>query len=275
MSIFINQVDNMLKDFDKRVEKGFDSLCLNTDISPKTAVILGSGLSGVKDFIDGREIPFNKIKEFPAPTVAGHSGVLKISGKAAICAGRIHYYEGHSIDDVVFPIFLLRRMGVKNLIITNASGGINPSYTPGELVLISDHINLTGVNPLIGKNNDSFGPRFPDMSECYTKSLIDKALKIKPGMKQGVYAGLKGPSYETPAEVRMLKIIGADLVGMSTVNEVIAASYLGMKVIGISCVTNLAAGISEKHLNHAEVVEAGKKAEKELTSLIIKLIEEI
>ncbi len=265
----------MLKDFNKRIENSFNSLKVGGNISPKTAVILGSGLSGVKDSIEGKEIPFNKIEGFPAPTVKGHSGVLKISDKAVICAGRIHYYEGHSIDDVVFPVFLLNRLGVKNLIITNAAGGINLSYTPGELVLISDHINLTALNPLIGENNDSLGPRFPDMSECYSKNLIDKALKIKPGMKQGVYAGLKGPSYETPAEVKMLKIVGADLVGMSTVNEVIAATYLGMKVIGISCVTNLAAGISDKHLNHAEVVEAGKKAEKELTSLILKLIEEI
>ncbi|MCL2792408.1 MAG: purine-nucleoside phosphorylase [Spirochaetaceae bacterium] len=264
----------MLKDYIKRVENGYNSLNLGA-ISPKTAIILGSGLSGVKNSIDGQEISFSKIDGFPAPTVKGHSGVLKISDKVAVCAGRIHYYEGYSIDDVVFPIFLLNRIGVKNLIITNAAGGINPSYKPGELVLISDHINLTGCNPLIGENNDSLGPRFPDMSECYTKEFINKALKIKPELTQGVYAGLKGPTYETPAEVRMLKTIGADLVGMSTVNEVIVASYLGMKVIGISCVTNLAAGISDKKLDHSEVVEAGKKTEKELTSLILKLITEI
>jgi len=262
----------MLRDFNKRIENGFISLKLQNN-SAKTAIILGSGLSGLKDSFVGQEIPFNKIDGFPAPTVKGHSGILKISDKVAICAGRIHYYEGHSIDDVVFPIFLLSRIGIKNLIITNAAGGINSSYKSGELVLISDHINLTGCNPLIGINDDSLGPRFPDMSECYTKELIDKALKIKPDIKQGVYAGLKGPSYETPAEVKMLKTLGADLVGMSTVNEVIAASYLGMKVIGISCVTNLAAGISDKKLDHGEVVEAGKKAEKELTSLILKLID--
>jgi len=260
----------MLRDFNKRIENGFISLKLQNN-SLKTAIILGSGLSGVKDSFIGEEIPFSKISDFPSPTVKGHSGILKISDKVAICAGRIHYYEGYSIDDVVFPIFLLNRIGVKNLIITNAAGGINSSYKPGDLVLISDHINLTGCNPLIGINDDSLGPRFPDMSDCYNKELIDKALKIKPGMKQGVYAGLKGPPYETPAEVRMLKTIGADLVGMSTVNEVIAASYLGMKVIGISCVTNLAAGISDKKLDHSEVVEAGKKTEKELTSLILKL----
>jgi len=262
----------MLKDFSKRIENAFNSLKLEANISPKTAIILGSGLSGVKDSILGLEIPFSKIDDFPSPTVKGHSGILKISEKVAVCAGRIHYYEGNSIDDVVFPVFLLSRIGVKNLIITNAAGGINSLYKSGELVLISDHINLSGCNPLIGINDDSLGPRFPDMSECYTKELIDKALKIKPDMKQGIYAGLKGPSYETPAEVKMLKTLGADLVGMSTVNEVIAASYLGMKVIGISCVTNLAAGISNKKLDHGEVVEAGKKAEKELTSLILKLI---
>ena len=262
----------MLKDFTKRIENGFNSLKLEPNTFPKTAIILGSGLSGVKDSIAGQEIPFSKIDGFPAPSVKGHSGILKISNKVAVCAGRVHYYEGHSIDDVVFPIFLLSRIGVKNLIITNAAGGINSSYKPGELVLISDHINLTGCNPLIGQNDDTLGPRFPDMSECYSKELIDKALKIKPEIKQGVYAGLRGPTYETPAEVRMLKTIGADLVGMSTVNEVIAASYLGMKVIGISCVTNLAAGISDNKLNHSEVVEAGKKSEKELTTLILNLI---
>ncbi|MCL2295017.1 MAG: purine-nucleoside phosphorylase [Spirochaetes bacterium] len=265
----------MLKDYKKRVKKSFKSLNLKGNISPKTAIILGSGLSAVKDSIDGTEIPFSKIKGFPAPTVKGHSGILKISDKVVVCAGRIHYYEGHSIDDVVLPIFLLSRLGVKNLIITNAAGGINPTYAAGELVLISDHINLTGCNPLIGINDDSLGPRFPDMSECYSKKLIEKALSIKPDLKQGVYAGLKGPSYETPAEVRMLQTIGADLVGMSTVNEVIAASYLGMNVIGISCVTNLAAGVTDERLDHAEVVEAGKKAGKELTELILKLLAEI
>jgi len=265
----------MFKDYIKKVESGFNSLNLDSNISPKTGIILGSGLSEVKDSFVGQEIPFTKIDGFPAPTVKGHSGVLKISDKVAVCAGRIHYYEGYSIDNVVFPIFLLSKIGVKNLIITNAAGGINSSYKPGELVLISDHINLTGSNPLIGENNESLGPRFLDMSECYTKELISKALKIKPDMKQGVYAGFIGPTYETPAEVRMLKTIGADLVGMSTVNEVIAASYLGMKVIGISCVTNLAAGICEKKLEHSEVVEAGKEAAKELTSLILNLAMEI
>ena len=265
----------MLKDFNKRIEDAFNSLKLDANVSPRTALILGSGLSGVRDAIDGREIPFSKIEGFPAPTVEGHSGILKISDKIAVCAGRIHYYEGYSLDDVVFSVFLLNRIGVKNLIITNAAGGINSSYAVGDLVLISDHMNLTGGNPLIGENNDSLGPRFPDMSECYSKNLIDKALKVKPGMKQGVYAGIKGPSYETPAEIRMLKIIGADLVGMSTVNEAIAASYLGMKVIGISCVTNLAAGISHTNLDHSEVVETAKKAEKELTAFILKLVEEI
>ena len=174
----------MLKNYDKRIENSFNSLKnqismdTNREILPKTAIILGSGLSGVKDSIPGKEIPFSKIEGFPVPTIKGHSGILKISEKVAVCAGRIHFYEGYSIDDVVFPVFLLHRLGVKNLIITNAAGGINSSYRPGELVLISDHINLTGCNPLIGENNDSLGPRFPDMSECYSKELINIALKM-------------------------------------------------------------------------------------------------
>lgn len=257
----------MKKGYQERIEKAFIS-CGADDLRPQTGIILGSGLSGVRDYIDGKEIPFSSIDGFPVSTVKGHSGILKISETTAVMAGRFHYYEGHSIDDVVLPVFLLWRLGVRNLIITNAAGGINRSYSPGDIVLISDHINLTGLNPLTGENNDRLGPRFPDMSSAYSKVLIEKALEINPSLKKGVYAGLMGPSYETPAEIKMLASMGADLVGMSTVNEVIAARYLGLNVIGISCVTNMASGILEKPLDHGEVIETGKMAEERLTFLI-------
>ena len=262
----------MLSDIEEKTEKAFKSCSTGNINGIRTGIILGSGLSGVRNSINGKEIPFSEIEGFPAPGVKGHSGILKISQQCAVLAGRFHFYEGHGIDDVVLPVFLLKKLGVENLIITNAAGGINRSYSPGELVLISDHLNLTGVNPLIGKNIEKYGPRFPDMSSAYSKSLIDRALEIKPGLKKGVYAGLTGPSYETPAEVRMLAAIGADLVGMSTVNEVIAARYLGINVLGISCVTNMAAGILEKPLDHGEVIDTGKKAEAELTGLVLELI---
>jgi purine-nucleoside phosphorylase len=175
-------------------------------------------------------------------------------------AGRIHYYEGHPVQDVVLPIFLLHRLGVRTLVVTNAAGGVNRAYSVGELVLIRDHINLMGVNPLRGPNPGQ-GPRFPDMSTAYDPGLRDLARAVSDvKLKEGVYAAFPGPSYETPAEIRMLAVIGADLVGMSTVPEVIAASYLGMRVLGISCVTNMAAGILPQPLDHAEVLQAGKEA---------------
>ncbi len=265
----------MLNGFETRIEKAFKSCRIDDSLRPATGIILGSGLSGVREAVNGKEISFQDIEGFPVSTVSGHSGVLKVSEKCAVLAGRVHYYEGHTIDDVVLPVFLLHRLGVRNLIITNAAGGINSSYSPGDLVIISDHINLTGQNPLIGLNSDRLGPRFPDMSQAYSLKLIEKALAIKPRLKKGVYAGLTGPSYETPAEIRMLKAMGADLVGMSTVNEVTAACYLGINVLGISCVTNMAAGISGKKLDHREVIETGEKAGKELTELLKQLIMEI
>lgn len=262
----------MLKEIEEKTETAFRSCSFGNMGKITTGLVLGSGLSGVQQSINGREIPFSEIEGFPSPTVKGHSGILKISEKCAVMAGRFHYYEGYGIDDVVLPVFLLKKLGVENIIITNAAGGINRSYSPGELVLIRDHLNLTGINPLIGKNIDKYGPRFPDMSTAYSKSLMELALQINPDLKKGVYAGLTGPSYETPAEVRMLELLGADLVGMSTVNEVIASRYLGINVLGISCVTNMAAGIVETPLDHSEVIETGKKAEAELTRLVLELI---
>jgi len=245
---------------------------------PRSAVILGSGLSGIVEGLGFKEIPYSEIPEFPRPTVQGHKGLLCLSKDAAILAGRFHYYEGHPMDDVVLPIFFLKALGVENLILTNAAGGINTKYVPGDLVLIQDHINLMGTNAFIGPNPEDpsgkpLGERFFDMSEVYSKDLRALAWSCaeKP-LKEGVYAGLTGPSYETPSEIRMLKTLGADLVGMSTVPEATAARYLGMRVLGISCVTNMAAGISKTPLAHAEVVEVGKRAESELKALLLKVL---
>ncbi len=248
---------------------------------PRTAVILGSGLSGIVEGLGYREIPYSEIAEFPKPTVAGHKGVLCLSGKNAILAGRFHYYEGHPLDDVVLPIFVLRALGVENLVLTNAAGGINTKYVPGDLVLIQDHINLMGTNAFMGPNprgtdGQPLGERFFDMSEVYSKDLRALAWSCadRP-LKEGVYAALTGPSYETPSEIRMLRTLGADLVGMSTVPEATAARYLGMRVLGISCVTNMAAGISKAPLSHAEVVEAGRKVESELKVLLLRILEKL
>jgi purine-nucleoside phosphorylase len=209
------------------------------------------------------------------PTVSGHSGLLKVGERIAVIAGRIHYYEGHSIDEVVLPVFLLGRLGVRTLIVTNAAGGVNKSFSPGELVLIKDHVNLQGLNPLRGPNPE-FGPRFPDMSTVYTPELRGLAHKVSPvPLKEGVYAAFVGPSYETPAEIRMLSAIGVDMVGMSTVPEVIAAGYLGMRVLGISCITNMAAGILGRPLDHTEVIRAGKEVAPRFAELLTRTVERI
>jgi len=251
------------------------------EFRPKAAVVLGSGLSGVVEGLGYSELPFSAITEFPKPTVAGHRGVLYLSGKTAIMAGRFHYYEGYAMDDVVLPIFVLREIGVETVILTNAAGAVNPSYSPGELVLIKDHVNYMGANPLVGPNpirpdGAAFGPRFPDMTETYSKALRDLACRIAGAeMKEGVYCAFSGPSFETPAEIRMARAMGADLVGMSTVPEAIAARYLGMRVLGVSCVTNLAAGLAPAPLAHDEVLETGKKAEAGLRSLVLGLVERL
>lgn len=245
---------------------------------PKAAVVLGSGLSGIVDGLGYHEIPYANIPEFPKPTVQGHKGVLCLSECNAIMAGRFHYYEGHPMDDVVLPIFVLKAIGVQTLILTNAAGGVNRGYAPGDLVLINDHINLMGTNPFIGPNpagadGKALGDRFFDMGTTYTPALRDLARSCaKRPLKEGVYAGFTGPSYETPAEVHMAGVMGGDLVGMSTVPEAIAARYLGMKILGISCVTNMAAGITDAPLAHQEVVEVGKRVEAELKSLILDIL---
>ena len=248
-----------------------------TAYRPEIAVILGSGLG---DFVNRMEraemIPYAAIPGFPASNVAGHADQL-VFGRAGgrevvVMQGRFHYYEGFTMKQLTFPVFVLRQLGVKNLIVTNACGGINESFAPGDLMLITDHINLLGNNPLIGPNDERFGPRFPDMSEVYDRRLIkhakDTAKELSIAVREGVYALFPGPCYETAAEIRAYKVLGADAIGMSTVPEATAARYLGMNVLGIACITNMATGISKTKHSHAEVLAIANASSKRFCSLI-------
>jgi len=242
--------------------------------------VLGSGLGAFADVLDDRfETHYTEIAGWPASTAIGHAGKL-VTGSIAgtdviVMSGRAHYYEGYTAAQVVFGVRELAKRGVKRLILTNAAGGINPQFSPGELVLVSDHINLMGVNPLVGHNDETLGPRFPDMTEAYSLEYRDIAKKagaeLGLDLKEGVYAAMLGPSYETPAEIRYLRTIGADLVGMSTVPEVIAANHLGMKVVTISCVTNMAAGILPHKLVHQEVLDTGARVRDTMIRLLTAL----
>jgi len=258
-------------------ESAAQLLLTKTPLRPRIALVLGSGLGGFADSLtDATRIPYAEIPAFPRSTAIGHAGQMVI-GKAggvpvAAMQGRVHLYEGYSAQQVTFPIRVFGRMGIRAVILTNAAGGINLSYSQGALVLIRDHINLQGTNPLVGPNDDRFGVRFPDMTEAYAKSYREFARTAfaKHGLTlhEGVYAGLLGPSYETPAEIEYLRRIGADLVGMSTVAEVIAARHLGIKVLAISCVTNMAAGILDQPLSHAEVMETGERVKTTFEGLL-------
>ena len=249
---------------------------------PTVAIILGSGLGELADEVENKiEINYTDIPNFHKTTVLGHAGRV-VYGQiknvnVIVFQGRFHAYEGHPIEDVVLPIRVIAKLGCRDVIITNASGGINTNYSPGELVCITDHINMTGMNPLIGTNDEEDGPRFPDMTEAYSRSLLEtvnKAAEIEDiKLASGVYAGLLGPTYETPAEIKMLSVLGADLVGMSTVPEVIAANHIGLNVLAVSCVTNMAAGISKEKLSHEDVKVVAHKAIKKFKTLILKTVE--
>ena len=241
------------------------------------AIVLGSGLGAFADTLDNAStVMYEEIPGWPRSTAVGHAGKFVaglVNGvPVAVLAGRAHLYEGYSARDAAFGIRVLDLLGVNTVILTNAAGGVNVVYKPGDLVLISDHINLLGQNPLTGPNDESVGPRFPDMSEAYSKKLravaraAGKAMGLD--LREGVYAALPGPSYETPAEIRYLRAIGADLVGMSTVPETIAANHAGLKVLGISCVTNHAAGVGEGKLDHKEVLEVGERMKGTLIELL-------
>ena len=252
-----------------------------TEAAPAVAVVLGSGLGAFADELADRlAIPYKEIPNWPASTALGHPGQLVLGRMdgldVAVMAGRTHLYEGYSPAQVTFGVQVLAKLGVKSIVFTNAAGGINLAFEQGGLVLISDHINLQGTNPLLGPNDDSLGPRFPDMSDAYSAEYraiaheVARELNIKLG--EGVYAAMLGPSYETPAEIRFLRIIGADLVGMSTAGEVIAANYLGMRVLAISCVTNMAAGILPQKINHEEVLETGRRVRGTLVRFLKALL---
>lgn len=253
------------------------------DFKPEIGIILGSGLGELADEYCTIAIPYSEIPGFEASTVSGHKGQLvfaEINGKRVVMMqGRFHFYEGHSIQKVVFPVKVMKKLGVETLIVTNAAGGVNPEFKPSDLMIITDHINYMGVNPLIGKNDDTMGDRFPDMSEVYTTKYIElaKNIAVELGidLQQGVYMALTGPSYETPAEVRMARVIGADAVGMSTVPEAVVASWAGMKVIGLSCICNSAAGVSTVGLSHADVIDAANKAKTKFKALVKEVIKRI
>ncbi len=248
-----------------------------TPLRPRIGLVLGSGLGAFADSLAGAtRIPYTDIPTFPQSTAIGHAGRLVVAkaDDVAVAAmqGRVHLYEGYSVQQVAFPIRVFARMGIKAVILTNAAGGINLGYSQGALVLIRDHINLQGTNPLVGANDDRFGVRFPDMTHAYCKeyrqSAREEATKLGVTLHEGVYAALLGPSYETPAEIEYLRRIGADLVGMSTVAEVIAARHIGLNVLAISCVTNMAAGILDQPLSHAEVMETGERVKTTFESLL-------
>jgi purine-nucleoside phosphorylase len=244
---------------------------------PTMGVVLGSGLGGFADVLFDRiEIPYAEIPGWPCSTAVGHAGKLIFGNLGSISvivmSGRTHLYEGYSPARVAYGIRIFKLLGVQSLVLTNAAGGVNVDYNQGALVLISDHINLQGSNPLTGANKEEFGPRFPDMSDAYCALYrrIAKATATELGIQinEGVYAALSGPNYETPAEIRYLRIIGADLVGMSTVPEVIVANHMGMKVLAISCVTNMAAGVLPQKINHEEVLETGARVRETLITLL-------
>ncbi len=247
----------------------------------KTAIILGSGLGDYGDSVaDPSVFHYKDLPGFPLSTVAGHAGKLIIGSvenkKILVMCGRFHYYEGYSMQQIVFPIRVMKKAGIENLILTNAAGGINLDFHSGCLMMITDHINLSGSNPLIGQNLDEFGPRFPDMTYTYCPELQtiteNAASSLGIPLKKGVYCMLSGPCYETPAEIRMLRTLGADAVGMSTVPEAIAAHHAGMKVLGISCITNMAAGITSAPLNHQEVIDTGLRVRSMFSDLITAIL---
>jgi purine-nucleoside phosphorylase len=260
-----------------RAESAAQFICSQITHRPKIALVLGSGLGAfADDLTDAVRIPYTQIPSFPRSTAIGHAGQLVIGKTAGVAVaamqGRTHLYEGYSAKEVSFPIRVFARMGIKAVILTNAAGGINLKYGQGALVVLRDHINLQGQNPLAGPNDDRFGPRFPDMSQAYSATYREiatsEAGKLRMTLHDGVYVALLGPSYETPAEIRYLRTIGADLVGMSTVAEVIAARHMGLKVLAISCVTNMAAGILDQPINHEEVLETGKRVQKQFEALL-------
>jgi purine-nucleoside phosphorylase len=267
-----------------RAQRAAEQICSRSSARPSVAVILGSGLGGfAEELNEPASIPYPEIQGFAQATVEGHAGRLVIgrAGSVLVAAmqGRFHFYEGYSLDDVTFPVRVLKLLGVQTLILTNAAGSLNTEFTPGSLMVISDHINLMGANPLIGLNDERFGPRFPDLTATYDPDLqnlvIEEATAMKLDVRRGVYAALSGPSYETPAEIHMVRTVGADAVGMSTVPEAIVARHMEMRLIGISCITNLAAGVSNRPVDHNQVIATGERVRSQFTELLRRVIAKV
>lgn len=268
----------------RRAERAARFILSKTKLRPRIALVLGSGLGDFADeFIDATRILYAKIPFFPRSTAIGHAGQLVIGCVGAVpvvaMQGRVHLYEGYSVREVAFPMRVFARLGIQAAILTNAAGGINRNYSEGCLVVIRDHINLQGVNPLCGANDQRFGLRFPDMSRAYDQEfhrfVTEEGKRLALNIHQGVYLAVTGPSYETPAEIYSFRTIGADLVGMSTVPEVIAARHSGIRVLGISCVTNMAAGITDAPLNHVEVLETTQRVKTQFIGLLTAVIPRI
>ncbi|WP_028399539.1 purine-nucleoside phosphorylase [Ectobacillus panaciterrae] len=268
----------------EHIEKAAAYLKQQFSTTPAVGLILGSGLGVLADEIeDAVKVPYQEIPEFPVSTVEGHAGQLvfgTLRGVPVVAMqGRFHYYEGYDMQKVTFPVRVMKALGVEKLIVTNAAGGVNTSFAPGDLMILSDHINFMGTNPLIGPNDSEFGVRFPDMSEAYCKELRSlakqTAASLNINVQEGVYLAVTGPTYETPAEIRMFRTLGGDAVGMSTVPEVIAARHAGMKVLGISCISNMAAGILDQPLHHGEVIETTERVKANFLSLVKELVSQM
>lgn len=264
-----------------RIDEAQSYIANKITLKPELGLILGSGLGILAELIeDAIVIPYANIPHFPVSTVFGHAGELvigRVKGKTVVMMkGRFHMYEGYSAEAVSFPVRVMKALGVHTLIVTNAAGGVNTSYEVGDLMLIRDHINFTSRNPLIGSNEDQLGARFPDLSEAYNRKLrkaaIDVASQQQITLREGVYIGLLGPSYETPAEIRMLRMLGADAVGMSTVSEVIVARHAGIEVLGFSCISNMASGILDQPLSHEEVMETTERVKQKFLHLLLGII---
>lgn len=265
----------------ERAEHAARTIRARAEADAHVALVLGSGLGAFADDLeDAVAFPFAEVPGFARSTVEGHAGRLVVGNvegvRVAVMQGRFHFYEGYSLEEVTFPVRVLSMLGVKSLILTNAAGGLNNSLKQGSLMLICDHLNLLGANPLRGANDARFGARFPDMSEVYDRGFqeiaVQEAHAAGTELRRGVYAALAGPSYETPAEIRMLRALGADAVGMSTVPEAIVARHAGMKVLGISCITNMAAGVLDKPIEHSEVIETGERVRATFTGLLRRII---
>ena len=265
----------------ERAEHATRVIRARINVEPRIAIVLGSGLGDfADDFEEAVGIPYEEIPGFMRSTAQGHAGRLVVgkvdSVPVVAMQGRVHYYEGYSLDEVTFAVRTFGLLGVKTLVLTNAAGGINVALTQGALMVISDHLNLMGVNPLRGPNDERFGPRFPDMSAVYSPELqelvIEEAKAIGVELRRGIYGALSGPSYETPAEIHLLRTLGADAVGMSTVPEAIVARHMGVEVLGISCITNMAAGISDEPINHEEVMATGNLVRETFAELLRRVI---